>query len=113
MRIDRSDLTDTIEIRSVQGQSGYGDTVYEAGPKTTKAYVDLNVTIGNNSRVVDTKTGEEVVRDGVVLGHPDDQYSVGDEIVHEGKRYRVIQVAPVKMGRHLHHYEVSIKSLGV
>lgn len=96
-------LGQEVTIERCRGSTATG-SVYGA-PVAYQAAVDLS-----QKRLVNDK-GEVVASLGEVLLNPDAEIGVGDRVEYEGRKYAAVIVNPVRVGKRLHHYEVTLGRL--
>jgi hypothetical protein len=105
MQIPKWMLRESLIVYPNQGRgfagATYGDDYSEMNARVEMGY----------RRVVDSN-GQDVVIDGTVYLHPNDEMTVGDKVVMDGQAYAVVSVLPMSMRGRLHHRECSIKSIG-
>lgn len=104
MPFPNSVMHETVMVYSKTGNSAYGP-VFGAGATET-CYLEPGFKRVTNSR------GEEVVSSLWGVFRAECSIAVGDEITWGGRRYKAIDVMPMRKGGGVHHVEVYFGSVG-
>jgi len=98
MTFPNDKLNDELIIYGRAAVNGYGDAIF-AAVTTEKWHLEPGY------KLVTDRQGEEVVASLFGIGPCDSVLSIGDEVEWNNRRYRVIDVQPIRYGGATHHVE--------
>ena len=104
MAFPADQMHESVTIHARTGVTGYGEPAFAAD-------VEESWYLEPGFKVITDRQGEEVTASLFGIGPADSALSVGDEITWETRRYRAIDVQPVRFEGAAHHTEAYFGSV--